>query len=87
MAGDCDWVKLVDPTPEEVAIHGTGCWSECRRCGGRTGIALPADLGDVLEAMRVVLDAHRGCLPSDAERAAVDRQVDEIVAVMLGEVR
>lgn len=52
---------LVDPTPEELARHGAGVWSECNGCGGRTGIILPADLPDVVTAMNVIIKAHRHC--------------------------
>ena len=54
---------LADPTPEELVFTGAspGIWCECKGCGGRTGIILPADLPDVVTAMNVIIKAHRHC--------------------------
>jgi hypothetical protein len=56
-----NWVKLVEPTPEERARIGAGVFSECKRCGGRDGFPLPADVLEVAVGLGAILEAHRAC--------------------------
>lgn len=58
------WLRTVtEPTPQEASDHAPNSviWSHCWRCGGRNGIALPADIRDVCIALRAFIEAHRDC--------------------------
>jgi hypothetical protein len=57
---DLYWIVLVEPTPEEQARR-RALWAQCRRCGVRENVLLPADLGDVANRLREIAAAHVRC--------------------------